>query len=68
MQRESCDLFLYFRHCTRSCLLQLTVDSSVGGHEVEHSGVGGCNDPPGWMDPRSNHPRVFGPGGPSTLG
>ena len=32
------------------------------------SGVGGCSDPPGWMDPRSIHPRVFGPGGPSTLG
>ena len=27
------------------------------------SGVGGCSDPPGWMDPRSIHPRVFGPGG-----
>ena len=32
------------------------------------TGVGGCSDPPGWMDPRSIHPRVFGPGGPSTLG
>ena len=22
------------------------------------AGVGGCSDPPGWMDPRSNHPSL----------
>ena len=35
---------------------------------IPQSGVGGCSDPPGWMDLRSIQPRVVGPGSPYTLG
>ena len=51
--------------CTPPWIRHLLYNYSIGSL---FTGVGGCSVPPGWMDPWSIHPRMFGPGGPFTLG